>query len=67
MTYRDTVSVYVKREVSQYNLHIFQVCGALMRPLDLTVNLEEEQEDDKFILNLPDGTSHKQVHKYLGG
>jgi len=39
------------------------VCGALMRPLDLTVNLEEEQEDDKFILNLPDGTSHKQVVK----
>jgi len=38
------------------------VCGALMRPLELTVNLEEreEEDEDKFVLNLPDGTSHKQ-------
>jgi len=39
------------------------VCGALMRPLELPVNVEDEDDEDKFVLNLPDGTSHKQVVK----
>ena len=44
-------------------INSIKVCGALMRPLELSVNLEEKEEDneDKFVLNLPDGTSHKQV------
>ena len=32
-----------------------------MRPLEVAVQVEEEEEEDKFVLNLPDGTSHRQV------
>ena len=37
-----------------------------MRPLTLPVQLEAEQEEDgdQFVLNLPDGTSQKQVFKF---
>ena len=32
-----------------------------MRPLEVPVQVEQEEEEDKFVLNLPDGTSHRQV------
>ena len=37
-----------------------------MRPLTLPVQVETEQEEDgdQFVLNLPDGTSQKQVSIY---
>ena len=36
-----------------------------MRPLEVSVMVEEREEEDKFVLNLPDGTSHKHVSEAI--
>lgn len=43
------------------NSNLIQVFGALMRPLQLTVQMDEQDAEEKFTLNLPDGSSQNHV------
>ena len=43
------------------NSNFIQAFGALMRPLQLTVQMDEQDAEEKFTLNLPDGSSQNHV------
>ena len=55
------VRLSVSHIFTKFIVCFFKVFGALMRPLTMSVLVEEEEEEDECVLKLPDGTIHIQV------